>query len=92
MFVTQKSYPTYLFFNPFPVSKTIELNVGDQKSDIYDLIHHSFIRKNIKGKVSVVIPGDQAMVLVYTGAGEKAGVKNGMLEVGGVIVDYGYQQ
>lgn len=39
-----------------------------------------------------MIPGDQAMVLVYTGAGEKAGVKNGMLEVGGVIVDYGYQQ
>ncbi|MEP7323135.1 MAG: hypothetical protein ABI761_14515, partial [Saprospiraceae bacterium] len=90
MYSKQKAYPTYLFFNPYAETKTIEINVGSERKDLYDLISHSFLQKNITGKTKIAMEGDMAKVLVYVSSGKKISFEEGILKVDGIAVDFAY--
>ncbi len=91
MFLQQKPYPTYLFYNPYSESKTIAIHVGDKAVDIYDTVSRTFLDKNMKGTVSIELPADAARLLVYVPAGSKFTVEKGMLKADGVPIDYRYK-
>jgi hypothetical protein len=91
MFLPQKPYPTYLFYNPYGEAKTIATHVGDKAVDIYDAVSRTFFGKNVKGTVTVELPADAARLLVYVPTGSKFTVENGVLKADGTPIDYRYK-
>jgi hypothetical protein len=88
----QAAYPTYLFFSPYQEVKTVETNVGIQKTDVYDTVSRTFLQKNVSGKIQFLIPADAARVLVFVPAGKKITLEKGILKAGGVPIDFSYQK
>ena len=82
------AYPTYLYYNPYREQKTVEVNVGKKKTDVYDTVSRRFVARNARGIVRVDLPADQAAVLVHIPSGAKLEMKNGKFWAGGVVVDY----
>lgn len=91
MYTKQRNYPTFLFYNPYEQSKTIHINVGEQKTDVYDMISHTFLQKKVQGNVTITLPADGAKLLVYVSSGKMGKVENGMLKADGIVVDYRYK-
>ncbi len=86
----QAAYPTYLFFNPYPTSKTVTIELGSIKTDVYDTVSRTFLKRNARGKMRLDIAGDAARLLVLIPAGSKYSVENGRLLAGKVPVDFRY--
>ena len=60
-----EAFPTYLYYNPYAVAKTIEVDVGPQKSDVYDAVTDEFLKQNVRGRTEITIPADSAIVMVH---------------------------
>lgn len=91
-FYRQRAYPTWLFYNPYGTSKTINFKTRAKgKSDVYDLISQRFIARNVSSGTKVQIPSLQSVVLVCVPAGKKSKVKNKQLSVDGIVLDYQYK-
>lgn len=86
-----KAFPTYLFFNPYSESKSVQTNLGATKVDVYDTVSRTVVQKGVSGNFRFSIPANQARVLVLIPAGKKMKVENGALKAGGVTVDYRYE-
>lgn len=91
MYKKNAAYPTYLIYNPYKSPKSVDLNVGNIKVDIYDCIAHKVIVANISGKTTVLLPPDNARVLVYIPAEAKMDRKGNQLVANKVIVDYHFE-
>lgn len=90
MYLKEKAYPTFLFYNPYPESKNIRTDVGNQPVDIYDAVNRVMLKKGQTGNVSFDMAGDSARLLIYVPAGSKLKVEKGVLLANGVPVDYRY--
>ncbi|MCF8245660.1 MAG: T9SS type A sorting domain-containing protein [Saprospiraceae bacterium] len=87
-FFHDAAYPTFLFFNPYSTSKTIELNAGNNTADIYDALSETFALQGVSGLVNITIAADEAVLLTIAPAnGTMSFDKNKML-INGVVVDY----
>ncbi len=86
----QDAYPTFLFFNPYPVEKTVIVNIGVKKVDLYDTVSRRFLQRGVSGNVRFPIAADAARVLVLIPAGTRVSVKNKVLLAVGIPVDYRY--
>lgn len=90
-FFKQDAYPTHLFYNPYPTSKSISFKVAETKSDVYDLVAQRYVARNVYKAVNVTIPALKSVVLISVPAQGKMQVKNKRLAINGVIVDYNYK-
>lgn len=87
-FFKGEAYPTYLFFNPYLQSKTVEFAVGNDPADVYDALSETFILQDVSGMVDITIPANEAVLLTISPAnGVLSYDKNRML-INGVVVDY----
>ncbi len=89
-FASQKSYDTYLYFNPYGTNQKVNIDLGKSKFDLYDLNSRKIISKNATGKTSFSIQGQSSAMLVLVPANLKFTVKDCKLYAGDVIVDYRY--
>lgn len=90
-FYAEKSYPSYLYYNPFPVSKTIRFNSPLKgRTDIYDLLKQRFIARNILSATQLTIPAKQSALLIYIPAGRRLLKKGHKLYAGGKVIDWHY--
>lgn len=92
MYRKQKAYPTYLYFNPHNENKSVECQLGPEKTDVYDLVSRRFIQIGVSNKFVFTVPADQAVVLVLIPSGNKIIVEDGVLKAGGFSVDYNFQK
>lgn len=91
-FFKKKAFPTFLYFNPNLVSKSVKIQVGTAPADIYDAISETFLFKNITGEASLTVPADQVLlVTVCPASGLISFEKNKML-VDGTVVDFDQKQ
>lgn len=88
----QEAYPTYLFFNPYNTEKTVEIDLGNKKVDVYDTVSRTFLGRRVSGIFRFSLPADAARVLVLVPAGKSWTVEGGALKAGGAPVDYRYGQ
>jgi hypothetical protein len=84
----QEAYPTHLFFNPYGEDKTVEIKLGAQKTDVYDTVNRTFLKRGAKGAFRCSIPPDAARVLVLIPSGKRYSIEKGVLKAGGIPVDY----
>lgn len=86
------SYPTFLYYNPYEESKTIEIDVGDDPTDLYDAVSNGFIRRSVIGLTTFNVEADSAIVLVLAPAGGALTVGDKYTDkkvfIDGVAVDF----
>jgi hypothetical protein len=82
------AYPTYLFYNPYPTAKTVHTDVGPKATDLYDAISHRFIQRNARGRISLTLAPEKALVLVCAPANGSVRRERGRTLVDGSVLDY----
>lgn len=82
-----KAYPTFLYYNPYPETRAVKIEVGTQPVNLYDTVTHTLVAQNVAGSVSLQIPPDSARVIVRTPV-KPLESQNGKVLVAGVIVDF----
>jgi len=58
------AWPTWLYFNPWPESREIEIETGPQPCGLYDAASHRFLARDVIGKTRFSLEGDCAAVVV----------------------------
>jgi len=82
------AYPTYLYYNPHETKQVVEIDVGDEKVDLYDTVSKRFLARKQCGKSTFDIPSDTAMVVVLIPSQGKSVISKDKLVVDGVVADY----
>ncbi|MGC9014286.1 MAG: hypothetical protein ACP5KW_07950, partial [Thermoproteota archaeon] len=85
-FYHDSAYPTYLYYNPYNISKNITINVGPEPKDIYDAVSHKFLVKNATNITTFsLFPDSAAVIVVVPAKGQIQRVGEKML-INGVVV------
>ena len=84
-FYREKAFPSYLYYNPYPEEKEIEL--GDQMTFIYDVINKKTIE--VTGGTFKISPRTASVLVIIPEDGKRE-VKDGKLYIDEVVVDYNY--
>jgi Concanavalin A-like lectin/glucanases superfamily/Secretion system C-terminal sorting domain len=82
------AYPTFLFYNPFSTSQTVQLNTGSINSDIYESLAEAFILENVNGNVNLTIPSKEAIVVTICPANGVVSFQKNKMLVNNVVVDF----
>ncbi|MBK7373750.1 MAG: T9SS type A sorting domain-containing protein [Saprospiraceae bacterium] len=87
-FFHDTAYPTYLLYNPYSTVQTVLLDIGPAAKDLYDALTETFVAKNVTGRTSVLIPGDQALQLVLAPSNALVRYDHNLMLLDDVVVDY----
>jgi hypothetical protein len=88
-FYHDKAYPSYLYYNPYPVAKTVTVKAeGGKAVDIYNTLTGTFIATNVSKNKTIILPARSSAVLVMAPAGGKHIIAGKKLLVNGVVIDY----
>jgi hypothetical protein len=82
------AYPTFLYYNPYTMPKSVELDLGPEPKDVYDAVSKEFVLRNARGLAHISISPDTARVVVLAPANGKLTHDGTHVLIGGVIVDY----
>ena len=91
-FLENNAYPSFLYYNPWDEERVLDLDVGPNSSDIYELTLHQQLFSNVNGTVKINIPADSARVIVIVPADGIKTIENQKLIIDGIVVDYRYQE
>ncbi len=92
-FYQNESFPTYLYYNPYDAVQSVCYSLTDTASvDLYDILTHEFIAKNVEEESCFQIPATSARLLVVLPAGSKIEMKDGNSMVGTKVVAYRQQE
>ncbi|WP_058303011.1 discoidin domain-containing protein [Gorillibacterium timonense] len=61
-------YQTYLYYNPYETSQSVQIDVGAASKDLYDAVSDTNLKTNVSGVQSFTIAPDSAVVLVLAPA------------------------
>lgn len=89
-FYSSKGLSSYLLYNPFSEVKSVALNVGDKKINVYDRVSKKYLRKNVSGTTNISLEPDVAVSLVLIPSSTKVFKQGNKLIAGSEIVDYSY--
>jgi len=88
-FFSERTFPTYLLFNPYYETKEVTLNnTFDEATDIYDLVSKSFVKKNCTGVTRISLEPNSARTLVFIPSSAKIQKKGNKLTANGNVFDY----
>ncbi len=87
-FFHARTYPTYLYYNPYGGAREVRIDVGAQPVDLYDTIRRQFVSRRASGRVSLRLAPDSAALIVLTPAGGIVTHEGDKLLVDGIVVDY----
>lgn len=87
-FLSAKTFPTYLLYNPFPDKRTVPMSIPTGKYDIYDLAWHRIVMSSVSSSVPVPLQGGEAKVLVVIPVGKTRSTKRNVLYFDDVAVDH----
>lgn len=62
-FYAPREYPVYLYYNPHGKDKTITYHSAGAV-DLFDIVSKKYLAKNINTSASIIIPADQAVVVM----------------------------
>jgi hypothetical protein len=86
-FYANTTYPSYLYYNPYQVSKNIIYHPSGHV-DVFDIVSKKYVAKSISGDSPVTIPADQASILVEIPAGVKIVNVSNRLVANGITISY----
>jgi hypothetical protein len=82
------AFPSFLYYNPYSLEKSVIIDVGNEARDIYDAVSSAKLKWAVTGETSIVIQADAAVIAVIIPAGSKILYDLDKAFVNGVIIDY----
>lgn len=82
------AFPTFLYYNPYAIARSVAVDVGVERAQLYDAVTGLFLATNVTGKASFNLPPDTAVVLVQSPAAAAFSQTGGRLLAGGRVIDY----
>jgi hypothetical protein len=87
-----QAYPTFLFYNPHPVSTQFRADFGPQRCDLYDAGANRVLKQNVVGKTSLELPADTALVIVSVPTGGLQTRQAGRVRINGIVASWNYRK
>ena len=88
-FYQDNAFPTYLYYNPYDSVKSVCFDNTDKtSSDLYDVLSHTYLGKNVTEETCFEIPAKSARLIVVMPAGSKMEVQDGKYTIGRNVVAY----
>ena len=84
----RSAYPSFLYYNPYAETKTVEIATGPGQHDVYDAVNKTFLQSGISGVTTITIPPDGAVIAVLTPSGGTLTYDLDRTLVDGVVADY----
>ncbi|MES2850489.1 MAG: hypothetical protein V4685_15625 [Bacteroidota bacterium] len=92
-FYHDKSYPSFLYYNPYATAKTVVVKTtGSKKVDLYNTVTGKFIAKNVSSSASIKLSPKNAAVIVFVPSNGKLTYEGSKLLVNDIVVDYMVQK
>ena len=91
-FYHNPAYPTYLYYNPYNISKSVAINVGPEPKDLYDAVSHKFLVKNTTNTAIFNLSPESAAVIVVVPAEGQVQYVNEKMLINGIVVDFNINQ
>jgi hypothetical protein len=76
-----------LYYNPYETSKSVTYHPKGHV-DVFDIVSKKYVAKAITGDTEILLPADQASLLVEIPAGAKIEHKNKLLVVKGITISF----
>lgn len=86
-FFRDEAYPTFLFYNPYDLDKTVLIDVGSDK-DIYESTSNTFLSTGVSGFTQITIPAKRSYIVILTPNGGNITYDYDKMLVNGIVVDY----
>ena len=86
-FYSKNPYPTYLYYNPYSTPERVTYHVKGP-SDVFDIISKKYVAKAISTDTQILIPANQASLLVEIPQGVNIENKNNRLTANGIVISY----
>jgi len=91
-FFNDKTYPSFLYYNPYNENKTVIVNVAKgKKVDLYDTVSGTFLAKNVSSSSRIKLGAKNAAVIVMVPSKGKTTYSGSKMLVDNVVVDYNVQ-
>jgi hypothetical protein len=88
-FYHEESFPTYLYYNPYDSMKSVSFfNNQKDKVDLYDVLTHSLLSKEISEEGSFEIAPKSSRLIVVLPAGSRVLRANGTDRVGSTAIGF----
>lgn len=87
-FFQKKSYPTYLYYNPYDDDRQVSIDLGAGQRSVYDAVTESWIAEEQSGVIEITIPANGALIATITPAGGVQSYNRNRFLVDGIVVDY----
>jgi hypothetical protein len=81
-------FPTRIFFNPHPETKSVKWDVGKHPVRIYDAISNRTLSEKVSGQLTFAIRPKDAVMLVMTPSEKKFKRVRGNLVCDGIVIDF----
>lgn len=86
-FYANVTYPTYLYYNPYSVTKKVTY-IPSGNVDVFDIVTKTYVAKAISTSTQINIPADKACILVELPAGVKIKQRKNSLTANGITIAY----
>jgi hypothetical protein len=83
-----QAYPTYLYYNPYSTSQSVQIDAGTCPVDLYDTVSQTFLNTNVSGVTNFDIGADSAVVIVLAPTGGQVTIDGNKKLIDNVVVDY----
>ena len=88
-FFKGKSYPSYLYYNPFDRNKQILIPLkAGEKTDLYNTATGRFIARNLSGSGKIKVHARQSAVIVLVPSKGDISYSGSKMMVNGIVVEY----
>lgn len=90
-FYGDNSLVSYLYFNPTPGSKQVDVTMPSGTFNVYDVITETILFTAVTGSIQPTIPAGEVRLIRLYASGLVPDSRNGKLFAGSDVLDYHYQ-
>jgi hypothetical protein len=87
-FYSDRTYPTFLLYNPYNESVKVESTPVKEGTDLFDILSKTYLPRFVKDSVEIEMPADQASVIVELPSGVEIEKVNNKLLIDKKIISY----
>jgi len=87
-FYADNAYPVYLFYNPYNEGQKIKYSTDNEEVDLFDIVSKTYLAKSVAGSAEIILPADQARVIVELPSGIEVQKANNKLFINKKIISY----
>jgi hypothetical protein len=86
-FYAENEYPVYLYYNPYNNDTTVTFS-SNETVDLFDIISKKYMAEGINGDKGILLPANEAALLVVLPAGTRLRSEGPDIKAGNVVIAY----